>query len=74
MLPRVRKFDDALSHLEVVLERVPGDGGLWQQRAVCEEGMARYDAAVKAFEKRLSFPRPDPVARTVRPPAAETVE
>src|SRR5262245_25738476 len=60
MLPRARKFDDALAHLDVVQEHVPEDGGLWQQRAICEEGMARYDAAVKAFEKAIEFP-PDQI-------------
>src|SRR5205814_303319 len=60
MLPRVRKFDDALAHLEILADHTPEDGGLWRQRALCEEGMARYDAAVKAFEKAIEFP-PDQV-------------
>src|SRR5262249_30720973 len=60
MLPRIRKFDDALTHLEFLVERNPEDGALWQQRAVCEEGMARYDAAVKAFERAIEFP-PDQI-------------
>src|SRR5207248_316184 len=42
------------------LEFKPDDRPLWQQRAMCEEGMARYDAAVKAFEKAIEFP-PDQV-------------
>src|SRR5262245_57657554 len=60
MLPRMRKFDDALSHLDVIQQHVPADGALWQQRGICEEGMARYDAAVKAFDKAIEFP-PDQI-------------
>jgi tetratricopeptide (TPR) repeat protein len=60
MLPRLRRYGDALSHLDVLLRNRPDDGALWQQKALCQEGLAQYEAAAESYAKAAQFP-PDQV-------------
>lgn len=60
MLPRMRRYKDAETHLEVLHQNCPEDGSLWQQEAICQESTGQYDAAANALRKAAKFP-PDQV-------------
>lgn len=60
LLPRLRRYQDALSHLDVLQKASPTDGELWQLRGLCLEGQAKFEEAEEAYRKAIDLP-PDEV-------------
>ncbi len=56
MLPRMRRYKDAESHLEILHKSFAEDGLLWQQHAICQENTGQYEAAAESLRKATKFP------------------
>ena len=60
LLPRLRRYQDALTHLDALQKSFPADGELWQLRGICLEGQSKFEEAEEAFRQAIDFP-PDQV-------------
>ena len=60
LLPRMRRYKDAETHLDILQRTYPEDGSLWQQRAICQENTGQYEAAAESLRQATRFP-PDQV-------------
>src|SRR5262249_10820170 len=56
MLPRMRRYNDAMAHLDLLQKDLPQDGEVWQLRGLCLEGTAKYDEAAEALRRAIRFP------------------
>jgi tetratricopeptide (TPR) repeat protein len=56
LLPRMRRYKDAEAHLDILQREFPEDGQLWQWRAICQEQLGQYQAAVESLEHAIRFP------------------
>ena len=56
MLPRMRRYKDAETHLDILHQNCSDDGSLWQQHAICQESTGQYEAAAASLRKAIRFP------------------
>jgi cellulose synthase operon protein C len=56
MLPRMRRYSDAMAHLDQLQKDLPEDGEIWQLRGLCLEGTAKYEEATDALRQAIRFP------------------
>jgi tetratricopeptide (TPR) repeat protein len=60
LYPRMRRFKDAETHLDILQRTYAEDGSLWQQRAICQENTGQYEAAAESLRQATRFP-PDQI-------------
>ncbi|HLW66380.1 MAG TPA: tetratricopeptide repeat protein [Gemmataceae bacterium] len=56
MLPRMRRYNDAMAHLDQLQKDFPQDGEIWQLRGLCLEATAKYEEAADALRQAIRFP------------------